>query len=51
MSWFRCSDSGNVTVPASRLVLKWYVVATGSEVAGAVDLSDTTVNILVVGTN
>jgi len=45
------SSLGGVTVPASRLVLKWYVVATGSEVAGAVDLSDTTVNILVVGTN
>ena len=38
-----------VTLTASRLILKWYVVATGSEAAGAADLSDTTAYILVIG--
>lgn len=38
-----------VTVPRMQLVLKWYVVATGAEVAGAVDLSTTTVYLFVIG--
>jgi len=39
------------TLANSRLVLKWYVVATGAEVAGGVDLSAAgkKVRILVVG--
>jgi hypothetical protein len=37
------------TLANSRVVLKWYVVATGSEVAGAVDLSDTTVYLTAIG--
>lgn len=36
------------TLSRTRLVLKWYVVATGAE-AGAVDLSAETVNLLVIG--
>ena len=42
---------GNPALADARLVLKWYVVATGAEVAGAVDLSAVgkTVRILVVG--
>jgi len=40
-----------VSLGATQLVLKWYVVATGAEVAGAVDLSAAgkTVSILVIG--
>lgn len=37
------------TVVGGRLVLKWYVVATGSEVANAFDLDAETVNLFVVG--
>jgi len=37
------------TVVGARLVLKWYVVAGGAEVAGAVNLSAETVNLLVIG--
>lgn len=43
------STLNGVPVANSRIVLKWYVVATGAEVAGAVDLSGQTVNILVFG--
>lgn len=45
------SSVGGITVPGTRLVLKWYVVATGSEVAGAVNLSTKTVFIWAVGRN
>lgn len=38
-----------LTVPRMQLVLKWYVVSTGAEVAGAVDLSTKTVYIFAVG--
>lgn len=38
-----------VTVPRMQLVLKWYVVATGAEVAAMVDLSTTTVYLFVIG--
>lgn len=37
------------TVAGARLVLKWYVVATGSQVAGAVDLDAEIVDIFVIG--
>jgi hypothetical protein len=37
------------TLANSRLILKWYVVATGAEVAGAVDLSTKTAYITVIG--
>jgi hypothetical protein len=45
------SSVGGITVPKTQLVLKWYVVATGSEAAGAADLDGQTVSILVVGDN
>jgi len=45
------SSLGGLTVPGSRLVLKWYVVAGGAEVAGGVNLSTKTVNIFAVGSN
>jgi len=38
-----------VTLANAQLVLKWYVVATGSEVAGAVDLSAKVVRLFAVG--
>ena len=38
-----------VSLGRTLLILKWYVVATGSEVAGAVDLSGQTVRIAVDG--
>ncbi len=38
-----------VSLGRSRLVLKWYVLATGTEVAGAFDLSGQTVRIAVDG--
>jgi hypothetical protein len=37
------------TLANSRIVVKWYVVATGSEVAGGFDLSDTTVYLTAIG--
>ncbi len=37
------------TLANARIVLKWYVVATGSEVANAVNLSSKVVNLLVIG--
>lgn len=39
------------TLSDTQVVLKWYVVATGAEVAGGVDLSDAdkTVRLLVIG--
>lgn len=37
------------TLGRTRLVLKWYVVASGAEVAGAFDLSEQTVRIKVEG--
>lgn len=45
------SSIGGLTVPGTRLVLKWYVVATGAEVANAVNLSTKTVYIFAVGRN
>lgn len=35
--------------PGTQVVLKWYVVATGAEVAGAVDLSGSTVYLTAIG--
>jgi len=43
------SAVGGVTIPRSRLVLKWYVVSTGAEVAGGTNLSTKTVDLLVIG--
>ena len=43
------STLNGVPVAGSRIVLKWYVVATGAAVANGVDLSGETVNILVFG--
>jgi len=43
------STVGGVSLSRTRLVLKWYVVSTGAEVAGGVDLSTKTVNVLVIG--
>ncbi len=37
------------TLGNARMVLKWYVVAGGAEVANAVDLSTKVVNLLVIG--
>ena len=45
------SSIGGLTVPGTRLVLKWYVVSTGAEVAGGVDLSTKTVFLFAVGRN
>ncbi len=45
------SSIGGLTVPRTRLVLKWYVVSTGAEVAAAVNLSTKTVYIFAVGSN
>lgn len=45
-------EEGNVmgqTLAKAAIRLKWYVVATGSEVAGAVNLSTKVVNLLVFG--
>ena len=38
-----------VSVGDTVYVLKWYVIATGAEVAGAVDLSGQTVRVTVIG--
>jgi hypothetical protein len=38
-----------VTVPRAQIRLKWYVVATGAEVAGAVNLSTKTVDLFAIG--
>lgn len=38
-----------VTLAGARIVLKWYVVATGAQVGAAVNLSGSTVNILALG--
>lgn len=43
------SSVNGITVPRTRLRLKWYVVATGAEVAGAVNLSAKSVEIFVAG--
>ncbi len=40
---------GGASLANATFVLKWYVIATGSEVAGAVDLSGQTVRVLVIG--
>lgn len=37
------------TVARCGVILKWYVVATGAEVAGGVDLSTKTIDLLLVG--
>lgn len=42
------ANVNGVTVAKAKIILKWYVVATGAE-AGAVDLSDTIVNLMVFG--
>lgn len=43
------STLNGVPVALSRAILKWYVVATGSEVAGAFDLDAETVVLTVIG--
>jgi len=43
------SSVNGVSLGRSQLVLKWYVVATGSEVGGAVDLSETIISLLIIG--
>ena len=43
------STVGGVSLGETRLVLKWYVVASGAEVAAAFDLSGQTARILLVG--
>lgn len=45
------SNVNGVSLGETQLILKWYVIASGAEVAGAVDLSAAakTVRILVVG--
>ena len=45
------SSISGVTTARTQLVLKWYVVSTAAEVAGAVDLSAETVDITVLGPN
>jgi len=42
---------GGLTVPRTRLVLKWYLLSTGAEIGGGVNLSAQTVSIWVVGVN
>lgn len=42
------STLNGVPVANSQIVLKWYVVSTGAQVANAVDLSGVTVNLLVI---
>ncbi len=39
-----------VDLSRAGIILKWYVVATGSEVAGAFDLSDEIVDLFILGT-
>lgn len=45
------SSVNGVTLANSRLVLKWYVVSTGAEVAGGVNLSAAakTIRLLIIG--
>lgn len=43
------STVNGVTLARSRIVLKWWVVATDAEAAGSADLDGQTVSILVVG--
>lgn len=43
------ANVNGVTVAKAKIILKWYVVATGLEVAALEDLSETVVNLLVVG--
>lgn len=43
------ANVNGVTVAKAKIVLKWYVVATGAEVAALFDLSGSTVNLLVIG--
>ncbi len=43
------SSVNGVSVANTQVILKWYVVATGSEVANAVDLSTTTVTFFILG--
>jgi hypothetical protein len=43
------STVNGVSLGATRLVLKWYVVATGAEAAGSANLSGQTVRVLVIG--
>ena len=43
------STVNGVSLGRTKFVLNWYVIATGSEVAGAVDLSTTTVTLFVLG--
>lgn len=43
------SSLRGVTLAGTRAILKWYVVATGSEAAGAADLDAQTVRLLVIG--
>lgn len=40
---------GGVSLGDTQLILKWYVIATGAEVAGGFDLSGQTAGVLIVG--
>lgn len=42
---------GGIDLPGMQVRLKWYVVATGAAVAAEVDLSEITVDLLLLGTN
>lgn len=46
---YEAATVNGVPVANAQIVLKWYVVATGAEVAGAVDLSTKTVYLLAFG--
>ena len=46
---YEASTLNGVPVASSQIVLKWYVVATGAEVAALTDLSDETVYLFGLG--